>query len=203
MRKTDPSEVNVDQLRRLGYERTDVSLPTLVRWIIFLFGFVAFCSVAAWIIYKVFVPEIAEENHTSPQAYAKIAPGNPPLQSLPKRDIREFREREDRVADSYGWADKNAGTVHIPLEKAMEDVAEHGLPPREAGPIPSMTPTPTPPVSGGLNTPSGEPGSQLTPVQPAGPGRGAESTGRETPATGSTSTEGAIPTPSTGAQAPH
>ncbi len=171
MRKTNPEDVNVDQLRQLGYERSDISLPTLVKWIIFLFVFVAFCSLTAWVIYAVFVPEIGEDYHANPQRFAKNVPVEPQLQALPKRDIKTFREEEDRILNSYGWADKNARTVHVPINRALEMVAERGLPSREPGPIPGTGVQPSPNITGGLSIHPGESGSVIPPSQPALPER--------------------------------
>lgn len=169
MRKTNPADVNVDQLRELGYERADVSLPTLMRWIIFLFVFVAFCSLASWVIYRVFVPEIGVEPMANGQRVVNMPPDNPQLQAAPKRDIREFRLAEERVLNSYGWADKTAGTVHIPVDRAMAIIAKQGLPPRAAGPVPGMGVQPSPNLRGGMELNPGETGSTIPPSQPGFP----------------------------------
>ena len=34
--------------------------------------------------------------------------------------------KEDAALHSYGWVDKNAGTVHIPIEDAMRLMLERG-----------------------------------------------------------------------------
>jgi len=77
-----------------------------------------------------------------------------PLKPAPKADTREASEPDTRVfpeprlevteggqldkdlakeedrLNSYGWVDEKAGTVHIPIERAMHLVAERGLPVR-------------------------------------------------------------------------
>lgn len=189
MRKTNPADVNVDHLRELGYERSDVSLPTLIKWLVFLFVFAAFCSLASWVIYQVFVPEIGEDIRANPQKLVKMPPENPQLQAAPKRDIREFRLAEDRVLNSYGWADKAAGTVHIPVDQAMAIIAKQGLPKREAGPIPGGEVQPSPNLRGGMNLAPGETGSTIPPNQPGfppaqGPGAGENPSVPQGPAVG-------------------
>jgi hypothetical protein len=166
MRKAKPADLSVDQLRELGYERSDVSLPTLVRWIIFLFVFVGFCSLTSWVIYRVFVPEIRDEPMANGQAQVRTVPGDPQIQAAPKRDLREFRLGEERVLNTYGWADKAAGTVHVPVNVAMEMIAQHGLPPRASGPIPSTAVQPSPNVEGGLTLRPGETGAVIPRTQP-------------------------------------
>lgn len=67
-----------------------------------------------------------------------IAPGLEPLQRFPKPnlqihphdDLVALQAREDSELHSYGWADRKAGVVRIPIDRAMELIAERGLPTR-------------------------------------------------------------------------
>jgi hypothetical protein len=54
----------------------------------------------------------------------------PRLQADPPRDLREHRRREEALLSTAGWVDREAGVVRIPVERAMELVAERGLPHR-------------------------------------------------------------------------
>jgi hypothetical protein len=56
----------------------------------------------------------------------------PRLQPDPVSDLNRFRAQEEERLDSYGWVDEKAGVVHIPIERAIELLAEHGLPVRPA-----------------------------------------------------------------------
>ncbi len=55
----------------------------------------------------------------------------PRLEKDERGEINEFRLREEQTLHSYGWVDQKAGTVHIPIERAMELIAERGLPTRQ------------------------------------------------------------------------
>jgi len=57
----------------------------------------------------------------------------PQLQVNGPADLRAMRAAEDRALNSYGWVDRNAGTVRIPIDRAIEILAEKGLPAREEG----------------------------------------------------------------------
>jgi hypothetical protein len=46
--------------------------------------------------------------------------GFPLLQADPAADLRAFRAREDSILDGYGWIDRDAGRVRVPIERAME-----------------------------------------------------------------------------------
>ena len=61
-------------------------------------------------------------------------PAAPRLQQFPRNEIYEFRLKEEAELHGYGWVDKNAGVVHIPIEEAMRRVLEQGLPARADDP---------------------------------------------------------------------
>ncbi len=42
---------------------------------------------------------------------------------MPAEDLAQLRAREDTILDGYGWEDRAAGVVHIPIGRAMELVA--------------------------------------------------------------------------------
>jgi hypothetical protein len=58
-------------------------------------------------------------------------PPEPRLQTNPRQDLRDLREGEDKVLNSYGWVDKDTGTVRIPIDQAMKLAVQRGLPARE------------------------------------------------------------------------
>jgi hypothetical protein len=61
----------------------------------------------------------------------------PRLESNERLEIREFRLKEEEQLNSYGWVEEKAGIVHIPIERAMELLAQRGLPTRpQAGAVP-------------------------------------------------------------------
>ena len=48
----------------------------------------------------------------------------PRLQLHEHLDLERKRQAEDAILTSYGWVDRKAGVVRIPIERAMELVAE-------------------------------------------------------------------------------
>ena len=67
------------------------------------------------------LPRLARERQAMPQ---------PRLQVDAHNELREMRAAEDRVLHSYGWVDRDAGVVRIPVDRAMEILADKGLPAR-------------------------------------------------------------------------
>ena len=52
----------------------------------------------------------------------------PRLETDERTEINDFRLQEEQKLDSYGWVDQNAGIVRIPIDRAMELIAQRGLP---------------------------------------------------------------------------
>lgn len=52
-------------------------------------------------------------------------PGEPKLQTEPRRDLEMFRRRE-RNANEWGWVDREHGIARIPIERAMRLMADEG-----------------------------------------------------------------------------
>ena len=51
-------------------------------------------------------------------------PPEPRLETTAALELRALRAEEERRLHGYGWIDRSAGVVHIPIERAMELVAK-------------------------------------------------------------------------------
>src|SRR5580693_2061244 len=61
----------------------------------------------------------------------------PRLERNERIEINDFRLKEEQTLNSYGWVDEKSGVVHIPIDRAMELVAQRGLPTTpKAGTVP-------------------------------------------------------------------
>jgi hypothetical protein len=64
-------------------------------------------------------PEVSpDEVNTFPQ---------PRLEKNERLEINQFRLREEQSLNSYGWVDQKAGVVRIPIDRAMQLIAQRGL----------------------------------------------------------------------------
>ena len=52
----------------------------------------------------------------------------PRLETNERVELNGFRLAEEQELHSYGWVDKSGGVVHIPIEVAMQLLAQRGLP---------------------------------------------------------------------------
>jgi len=64
----------------------------------------------------------------------------PRLEENERTQLRQFIEDQDRKLATYDWVDKNKGTVHIPIDRAMELIEQRGLPVRPEGASPAQSP---------------------------------------------------------------
>ena len=61
----------------------------------------------------------------------------PPPSARTQAPLAELRAAEDAVLYSYGWVDRAAGIVRIPIDRAMEVLVQRGLPTRATPPAAS------------------------------------------------------------------
>ena len=55
----------------------------------------------------------------------------PQLEINERTELNDIRLREENILSTYGWVDQNAGTVHIPIDRAIDLLAQRGLPVRQ------------------------------------------------------------------------
>ena len=73
-------------------------------------------------------------------------PPLPRLQIYPVKHWKDFQAAERESLTTYGWMDRGTGAVHIPIDRAIELIAERGVAPLAAGPmvVPAGQGTPKP-----------------------------------------------------------
>lgn len=137
-----------------GYEQTDVRATGILVFLTSLAIFVAVCGVVTWGIGKLINARLDREDgpktkwtRDTDQEVRKLGnmPSSPELQnkiaamtqSFPtprvqtddgNEDVADLHAREDLLLDNYTWIDQSKGTVRIPIERAMEIIAQKGLP---------------------------------------------------------------------------
>ncbi len=119
------------------YETRDATLRPLV---LFLGGLALLCAlvfVAMVGLFELFERTVEEAQDpsgaVSPLATRRVIPQAPLLQIDEVADLESFRRAERERSETYGWIDRSAGVVRIPIERAAELVLERGLPTRESG----------------------------------------------------------------------
>ena len=71
----------------------------------------------------------------SPPDIRRVLFPSPRLEVDERSQLNSIRLAEENTLHSYGWVDEKAGTVRIPIERAMDLLVRRGLPvrPQSAG----------------------------------------------------------------------
>jgi hypothetical protein len=109
-----------------GYEVRDTQVPTLFWLLAVLLGSTLVVVLLMKALYNHF--ETMEERRQGvPSTLAGTrsnVPPEPRLQSAPFDDLKRMRAEEDEALTTYGWVDKQAGIVRIPIERALDIAAQ-------------------------------------------------------------------------------
>ena len=70
----------------------------------------------------------AAENAVPALAVQQAAPEGPKLLIDEPGTLQQYLSKEAQTLATYGWEDKNAGVVRLPISRAIDLVAERGLP---------------------------------------------------------------------------
>jgi hypothetical protein len=73
--------------------------------------------------------------YRGPGGYEKYLKQNfpaPQLETNERDQLDQVRINEEDTLSTYGWIDQKAGTVRIPIDRAMDLIAERGLPVRQS-----------------------------------------------------------------------
>ena len=135
-----------------GHELQDANIRNVV---VYGFGMLVFVVMMGFLFSVIVYRILARNSNGYPPAPQFQAPQNelpptPRLEQHPWLDLKEFREAETKQLESYGWVDKTNGVVKIPIERAMDLIAQRGLPIKPAGSK----------ASGNEGAPSGSPGKK-------------------------------------------
>ena len=131
------------QDEEVEFEREDLAAKPIL---IFLIVLTVICVLVALLLRGMYSYMDARENRNQPaqsplvqQTTADtrvVAPGDiakfpqPRLETSETMEINAFRLQEEQTLNSYGWVDQQAGVVRIPINRAMELMAQRGLPTR-------------------------------------------------------------------------
>lgn len=136
------------------YERKDITVSAVAYFLIGLAIFIIVCYFVVGGVYSVLDKHFeAEQTPVSPlvnnapqdtrrippqygdnyQKYLKEGFPAPQLETDERTELNDVRLREENTLNTYDYVDKNAGTVRIPIDRAMDLLAQRGLPVRSTG----------------------------------------------------------------------
>jgi hypothetical protein len=130
-----------------AYEHTDANIGAIVKFGIWLVVTALVVHLGMGLLYGVLIEgakePVADRRYPLAPPDSVALPPEPRLQASPILEIERFRAAEERRLHEYGWVDKDAGVVHIPVEEAMRLTVQRGLParadePNRSGSSPGM-----------------------------------------------------------------
>jgi len=114
------------------HEESDVNVFAIGR---FAFALAAVIAVCMFLLFGFFNFLINRNGGERPKAsdFSRNGqlPPQPRLEERPALELKAFRDAEDHELNSYGWVDQKNGVVHIPIDRAIDLLAQRGLPSRQ------------------------------------------------------------------------
>ena len=114
-------------MSHVRYERTDMNVSGVIAFAVALTAVLVVIFGAVRVMNLVFAkyrPQPVTAEYPLAAESLRRLPPEPRLQTDPRDDLKHLRETEDRTLESYGWVDRDAGIVRIPIEQAMTLVEE-------------------------------------------------------------------------------
>jgi len=119
-----------------GHEKTDIIFAPIVRASLILLVVI----VAVFGLVRVTLQQMGRyEAENSPranplaEARGRRLPPEPRLQTDPVQDLQDLQASQAAQLSTYGWVDSTRGVVRLPIDRAMDLIAQRGLPHRAAG----------------------------------------------------------------------
>ena len=125
MKPTEPQPV-VHPEHPVHRETSDVAIGGIFSFAVTLMVSLVVVFGVVWIFYSYLRREaaqpVAAEFPLAATSMRRLPP-EPRLQTEPREDLRTLRDSEEQALTTYGWVDKNAGIVRIPIERAIDLLA--------------------------------------------------------------------------------
>jgi hypothetical protein len=149
-----------------GYERQDLQVSGILYFLLGLGVVTLLCILGLKGIFaflehreKALQPAVNPLVAKVPEDTRHIAPGypqsvfpNPKLEEDEHGQLNAVRLNEEKTLYSYGWVNEKAGTVHIPIDLAMDLLVQRGLPVRPQGAVSAAVPATNKVAASGTRT---------------------------------------------------
>ena len=117
------------------YEHTDAHVWIIAKFMFWLLVTALLTHVGLGFMYQTMIEQgdrVDEGQIRYPLAAGQDErlPPLPRLQQSPGNEFYDFRRGEQDLLNTYGWQNRGAGTVRIPIAEAMRLTVERGLPAR-------------------------------------------------------------------------
>jgi hypothetical protein len=114
-----------------GHQTSDINVRAVTWAVIGLMISVIAVCVTVGVLFNLFKRQYRSVSEPSGITTSGRLPTAPRLQTNPTADLQRLLEAENAKLNSYGWIDKSAGVIRIPIDRAMDLLAQRGLPARD------------------------------------------------------------------------
>jgi hypothetical protein len=110
-----------------GHETDEIDVRPIFRIavIFIVMGALIFLGVWWMFIYNRTQLERRDVRQTLIDAPPQLPP-EPRLEVSPEQDWQAYRQSQEKILNTYGWVSREQGRVRIPIDRAMELVAQRG-----------------------------------------------------------------------------
>jgi hypothetical protein len=120
------------QQRTAGHETRDARIAPILLTGAGLALTVAIVGLVVYSIFQYLETHPATSTRANPMsAEESQIPPAPRIEEHPAIEIQQLHAQENSILSTYGWTDKKAGVVRIPIDRAMELQLERGFPIRK------------------------------------------------------------------------
>ena len=113
-----------------GHEGTDLSLKPMIAFALALIALAVVVHFALGLFMTRFEADAKRAKTQVPPLFTdqqgQFPPPNTPV--APREELARHRDRERAVFTTYGWTDRDKGLARVPIDRALEILAERGLP---------------------------------------------------------------------------
>jgi len=109
-------------------ETSDFNLKYVVYFAVaLLVGLAVVLGGLTW-VFKTFVKRDQREQVVRSEVQpVEVGPREPRLQITPEQENQQYLAEQREALSKYGWVDQSRGIAHIPIDRAMDIVAQEGL----------------------------------------------------------------------------
>ncbi len=144
------------------YEVADANIRQVVIAGIGLAVATAIACFAMYFLFNLLKQSSASAQTVNPMAPPRTLPPEPRVEEKPWVQRQNLVTKDGQTLNTYGWTNKGAGLVRIPIDRAMDIVVQHGLPYT----APGQTPKTQPAAAGPAGQPQAAPRTSASPSAP-------------------------------------
>jgi hypothetical protein len=117
---------------KAGHELSDLKPGNIALFGIILAVTIILSVIATYLLFDAFrALDRRSQAPVSPLSFSPEPTPEPRLTVNPGQDLKTMRAAEDGLLNNYGWVDQEKGIARIPIEDAIQILAQKGLPARQ------------------------------------------------------------------------